>query len=173
MKEHDVASHLQEEKILLNQHLARAAAAKEAGSDQEKRSVGVWQSQQRSAWHTLQEDKAGKEAAEAVNERFRAALAARIFRRDRQDKLQKEVVDATSKSSTLLHTMHQPLSTAAIERGGQRVASDSLTHKITPSNTDSDLALKSRSSAVLAAVQRHAKLPAWARAYLGGCISCH
>ena len=173
MKEKDVASHLQEEKILQNQHLARAAAAKEAGSDQEKRSVGVWQSQQRSAWLTFQEDEAGKEAAEAVKERFRAALAARIFRRDRQDKLQKGVVDETSNSSTLLHMLHQPLSTAAIEWGGQRVASDSLTHKITPSNTDSDLALKSRSSAVSAAVQRNAMLPAWASAYLGGCISCH
>ena len=65
MKEKDVRSHLQEEKILHEQHLARASAAKEAGSDQEKRSVDVWQSQQGSAWHTFQEDKAGKEAAAA------------------------------------------------------------------------------------------------------------
>jgi len=65
MKEKDVSSHLQEEKILHDQHLARAAAAKEAGSDLLKRSIKVWQSQQGSAWHTFEEDKAGKKAAAA------------------------------------------------------------------------------------------------------------
>ena len=65
MKEEDVSSHLQEEKILHDQNLARAAAAKEAGSDQEKRSIKVWQSQQESACHTFEEDRVGKEAATA------------------------------------------------------------------------------------------------------------
>ena len=65
MKEKDVSSHLQEETILHDQHLARAAAAKEAGSDLLKRSIKVWQSQQGSAWNTFEEDKAGKKAAAA------------------------------------------------------------------------------------------------------------
>jgi hypothetical protein len=41
VKEQDVASHLQEEKILLNHNVARAAAAKEAGSDQENAALAA------------------------------------------------------------------------------------------------------------------------------------